>query len=67
MRAYVFSWHNDNCVRDKERIDERDGFKRFWCVTHGQWAAERPTRKTVVFEYGDGEKHEITHEFPSRV
>jgi hypothetical protein len=54
-KLYSFPWHNDDCVHKpgSDRI-ERDGRKVFFCETHGQWASEVPVKKTVVYEYGDG-------------
>jgi hypothetical protein len=51
---YTFPWHNDQCVRERQYIGA-DGYKRFWCKTHGQWAAEKPVSVERTFFYGDGD------------
>ncbi len=55
MRRYSFDWHNDQCTRSQEYLDPANGHKRFFCITHGQWAAELPVRKKITYEYGDGQ------------
>lgn len=53
MKLYNQVWHTDACVREQEQI-KNNGRKMFWCKTHGQWAAELPTKVTTIYEYGDG-------------
>ena len=55
-KVYTFPWHNDECVRQQEYIDN-DGYKRFFCKNHHQWASERPVKTELIFTYGDGETH----------
>ena len=58
-KLYSFPWHNDQCQRSQEYLD-KDGHKRFFCLTHHQWASEMPVSKTVTYTYGDGTTHAVT-------
>jgi len=51
---YTQAWHTDACERKNERTDTKDGYRRFFCVTHNQWAAEKPISKVITYTYEDG-------------
>lgn len=52
MAKYNHDWHTDECVRSQEYV--RNGIKRFFCMTHRQWAAEMPVRLEKIYTYADG-------------
>lgn len=56
MKKYNHEWHNDECVRSQEHLDEANGYRCFYCKTHNQWAAEVPveSHRITTYSYGDG-------------
>ncbi len=52
-RRYSEDWHNDQCRRDKEYVNNQTGAKSFFCLTHNQWASELPVAMKTTFIYGD--------------
>lgn len=56
--AYNEQWHNDDCIRSRENLQRSNGYRSFFCLTHGQWAAEIPLKQKVIFTYQDDSKEE---------